>query len=97
MESEKHLEGSMIVKPPYFENISFLEWKIIFENFVKSIDIDLWYIISFGDFQPTKTIFDKDDKNYKRMLDKNNKAKLIIYKALPRHEYEKVFFLSNRK
>ena len=46
MEAEKYLEGNMIVKPPYFEYISFLEWKINFENFVKSIDIDLWHIIS---------------------------------------------------
>ena len=65
MESEEYLEGSLIVKPPYFENISFLDRKIVFENFVKSIDIDLWYIISFGDFQPTKTIFDKEDKTIK--------------------------------
>jgi hypothetical protein len=45
---------------------------------VKSIDQDLWHIISIGDIQ-TK-------------IDKNTKAKLMIYKTLPCIEYEKVFF-----
>ena len=92
MESEKYLEGIMAFKPPFFENISFLKWKNRFESYVKSIDYDLWLIISSGDFQPTKTIFERQDICFKRMLDKNNEAKIIIYKALPTIEYERIFF-----
>ena len=82
MESEKYLEGNIVFKPPYFENISFLEWKIRFETYVKSIDYNLWQVISIGDFQPINTIF----------KEQNKLAKIIIFKALPRDEYEKILF-----
>ena len=82
MESEKYLEGNIVFKPPYFENISFLEWKIRFETYVKSIDYNLWQVISIGDFQPINTIF----------KEQNKLAKIIIYKALPNDEYERIIF-----
>ena len=59
---------------------------------MKSINYDFWHVISIGDFQPTKTIFEKQDNYFKITLDKNNVAKMIIYKALPRIEYERIFF-----
>ena len=96
MESEKYLEGNMTFKPPYFENTSFLEWKNWFESYVKLIDYDLWHVISIGDYQPTKTIFGKQDNYFKIVLDKNNIAKMIIYKALPRIEYERIFFVKRQ-
>ena len=51
MEFEKYLEGESFLKPPLFENYTFLEWKNKFENYVKSIDLDLWHVISIGDFE----------------------------------------------
>ena len=66
MESEKYLEGKMIFKPPYFENENFSEWKNKFENYVKSIDQDLWHIISIG--ESLKTIFKYHLPFYKRIL-----------------------------
>ena len=96
MESEKYLEGKMTFKPPFIENISFREWKIRFESYVKSIDYDLWLIISSGDFQPAKTIFERQENCFTRMLNKNNEAKIIIYKALPRNEYERYFFVKRQ-
>jgi hypothetical protein len=55
----------MTFKPPYLENISFLEWKNRFESYVKSIDYCLWHVISIGDFQPIKTIFEEQDNYFK--------------------------------
>ena len=49
MEFEKYLEGEFMLQPPLFENDHFLEWINKFENYVKSIDLDLWHIISIGD------------------------------------------------
>ena len=92
MESEKYLEGNMTFKPPYFENTSFLEWKNRFESYVKSIDYDLWHVISIDDIQSINTIFEEQNNCFKILLDKNNIAKIIIYKALPRIEYERIFF-----
>ena len=56
---------------------------------MRSIDQDLWHIISSGDLKPTKTSFENQDDYAK--LDKSTKAKIMIYKALPRTEYERVF------
>ena len=36
-------------RPPLFEPNSFIYWKNRFETYVKSKDIDLWYIIIEGD------------------------------------------------
>ena len=89
MDFENLKEGQSIQKPPKFDKENFLEWKNKFENYVRSIDQDLWHVISIGDFKPTKTSF--ENQNGYPKLYKNNKAKIMIYKALPRYEYERVF------
>ena len=45
MDFENLKEGQPIQNPPLFEKEKFLEWKSKFENYVKSIDQDLWHII----------------------------------------------------
>ena len=50
MESEKYLEGQSMQRPPLFESDGFLYWKNRFETYVKSKDLDLWHIITNGDF-----------------------------------------------
>jgi hypothetical protein len=91
MEFEKYLEGEFTQKPPLFENDHFLEWKNTFENYSKSIDLDLWHIISIGDLKPTKMDFENQYNNLQTKIDKNTKAKLLIFKTLPRVEYERLF------
>ncbi|GKB59724.1 hypothetical protein Tco_0915910, partial [Tanacetum coccineum] len=65
-----------------------------------SKDIDLWYIIVYGNYKPT--IKDKDgkeviityekyDENHKKMISKNNEAIMVLYNALPKKEYERTF------
>ena len=89
MDFENLKEGKFIQKLPLFEKESFLEWKSNFESYVKSIDQDLWQVISIGDFKPMKSSFD-NQKGYPNLY-KNIKAKKMIYKALPKNELEKVF------
>ena len=89
MDFENLKEEKSIQKPPLFEKENFLEWKSEFENYVRSIDQDLWHVISIGDFKPTKTSI--ENQNGYPNLYKNTKAKKMIYKALPKNEYEKVF------
>jgi hypothetical protein len=91
MEFEKYLEREFMQQPPLFENDHFLEWKNKFENYVKSIDLDLWHIISIGDLKPTKMDFENQYNNLQTKFDKNTKAKLLIFKTLPRVEYERLF------
>ncbi|GKB29851.1 hypothetical protein Tco_0869252 [Tanacetum coccineum] len=101
MDSDKYLEGQSMQRPPLFESDSFIYWKNRFETYVKSKDLDLWHVITNGDFQPiiqnpeTKldevVPFENQTDDLKRRLAKNNEAKMVIYNALPRKEYERIF------
>ena len=57
MDFENLKEGQSIQNQSLFVIENLLEWKSNFENYVKSIDQDLWHIISFGNFKPKKTSF----------------------------------------
>ncbi|GJU24991.1 hypothetical protein Tco_1163612 [Tanacetum coccineum] len=107
MDSDKYLEGQSMQRPPLFESDSFIYWKNRFETYVKSKDLDLWHVITNGDFQPiiqnpkTKldevVPFEKQTDDLKRRLAKNNEAKMVIYNALPRKEYERNFHVNRQK
>nr|GEV08344.1 zf-CCHC domain-containing protein/DUF4219 domain-containing protein/UBN2 domain-containing protein [Tanacetum cinerariifolium] len=86
MESKKYLEGQSMQRAPLFESDGFIYWKNIFETSVKSKDLDLWHIITYGDFSlvqdnpETKkdeiVPFDKQSDDLKKRLAKNNKTKM---------------------
>ncbi|GJT53124.1 retrovirus-related pol polyprotein from transposon TNT 1-94 [Tanacetum coccineum] len=107
MDSYKYLEGQSMQRPQLFKSDSFIYWKNRFETYVKSKDLDLWHVITNGDFQPIiqnpKTKLDevvpfkKQTDDLKRMLAKNNEAKMVIYNALPRNEYEGIFMCNTAK
>ncbi|GJX25077.1 zf-CCHC domain-containing protein [Tanacetum coccineum] len=81
-------------RPPLFESDGFIYWKNRFETYVKSKDLDLWHVITYGDFPPIQNNletkkdeivpFDKQNDDLKKKLAKNNEAKMVIYNALPR-------------
>ncbi|GKC21750.1 hypothetical protein Tco_1023900 [Tanacetum coccineum] len=100
MDSENYKEGQSMQRPPLFEANCFIYWKNRFETYVKSKDIDLWYIIAYGNYKPTikdkdgKDIvipYEKFDENHKKMISKNDEAKMVLYNALPKKEYERIF------
>ncbi|GJX29507.1 zf-CCHC domain-containing protein, partial [Tanacetum coccineum] len=107
MDFDKYLEGKSMQRPPLFESDSFIYWKNRFETYVKSKDLDLWHVITNGDFQPivqnpeTKLDevipFEKQTDDLKKRLAKNNEAKMVIYNALPRKEYERIFMCNTAK
>ncbi|GJS83526.1 zf-CCHC domain-containing protein [Tanacetum coccineum] len=78
-----------------------------FETYVKSKDLDLWHVITNGDFQPIQQNpetkldevipFEKQSGDLKKKLAKNNEAKMVIYNALPRKEYERIFMCNTAK
>ncbi|GJS96406.1 hypothetical protein Tco_0803374 [Tanacetum coccineum] len=93
-------------RPPLFESDSFIYWKNRFETYVKSKDLDLWRVIINGDFQPIEQnpktkldeviSFEKQSDDLKKNA-KNNEAKIVIYNALPRKEYERIFMCNTTK
>ncbi|GKA22103.1 zf-CCHC domain-containing protein [Tanacetum coccineum] len=78
-----------------FEANDFIYWKNRFETYVKSKDIDLWHIIIDGDYKPTGrdecVPYEQQSDKHKKMLSKNNEAKMVLYNILPKKEYERVF------
>ncbi|GKB24511.1 zf-CCHC domain-containing protein [Tanacetum coccineum] len=94
-------------RPPLVESDSFIYWKNRFETYVKLKDLDLWHVITNGDFQLTEQNsetkldevipFEKQSDDLKKRLAKNNEAKMVIYNALPRKEYKRVFMCNTAK
>ncbi|GJT97378.1 zf-CCHC domain-containing protein [Tanacetum coccineum] len=107
MELEKYLEGQSMQRPPLFESDGFIYWKNRFETYVKSKDLDLWHVITDGDFPPIQNNpetkkdevvpFHKQNDDLKKKLAKNNEAKMVIYNALPCKEYERIFMCQTAK
>ncbi|GKB72546.1 putative reverse transcriptase domain-containing protein [Tanacetum coccineum] len=107
MKSEKYLEGQSMQRPPLFKSDRFIYWKNRFKTYVKSKDLDLWHIITYSDFPPIQynletkkdetVSSDKQNDDLKRKLAKNNEAKMVIYNALPRKEYERIFMCKTTK
>ncbi|GJR91396.1 hypothetical protein Tco_0215407 [Tanacetum coccineum] len=94
-------------RPPLIESDGFIYWKNRFETYVKSKDLDLWHVITYGDFSPIQNYpetkkdkivpFDKQNVDLKKKPAKNNEAKMLIYNDLPRKEYERIFMCKTAK
>ncbi|GJU35419.1 copia protein [Tanacetum coccineum] len=92
-------------RPPLFEANCFIYWKNHFETYVKSKDIDLWHIIVHGNYKPTiqkegkvEIIpYEKYKESHKKMISKNDEAKMVLYNALPKKEYERIFMCDTAK
>ncbi|GJX94272.1 zf-CCHC domain-containing protein [Tanacetum coccineum] len=107
MDSDKYLEGQSMQRPPLFESDHFIYWKNRFETYVKAKDLDLWHIILNGDFpslarnketQVSEVVaFEEQSEDLKKKLAKNNEAKIVLYNALPKKEYERIFMCKTAK
>ncbi|GKE09886.1 hypothetical protein Tco_1413437 [Tanacetum coccineum] len=94
-------------RPPLFESDGFIYWKNRFETYVKSKDLDLWHVITVGDFPPIQNNpetkkdevvpFHKQNDDLKKKLTKNNEAKMVIYNAFLHKEYERFFMCQTAK
>ncbi|GKB82187.1 hypothetical protein Tco_0949082 [Tanacetum coccineum] len=93
-------------RPSLFESDSSIYLKNRFETYVKSKDLDLWHVITNSDFQliqqNLETKLDEvipfeKQSDLKKRLAKNNEAKIVIYNALPRKEYERIFMCNTAK
>ncbi|GJT30529.1 hypothetical protein Tco_0910804 [Tanacetum coccineum] len=106
MDSRNYKEGQSMQRPPLFEDNCFIYWKNRFETYVKSKDIDLWHIIVYGNYKPTiknkdgkdEIIpYEKFEESHKKMIFKNDEAKMVLYNALSKKEYERIFMCNTAK
>src|SRR5919202_942401 len=100
-------EGCSMQRPPLLEAEGFWYWKQRFETYVCAKDVELWDRIENGDYVPN--VYDPVDKKFnpvgksewnddhKKKVAKNFEAKIILYNALPRSEYERVFMCKSAK
>nr|GEZ91804.1 hypothetical protein [Tanacetum cinerariifolium] len=107
MAHENYVKECSMQRPPFLEPNGFFFCKSHNETYIKSKDIDLWQVIQNGDFyfkvedSKTKLVNEmpyellKDEQ--KKQLGKKNKAKMTLYNALPRKEYERVFMCKTAK
>ncbi|GKB27078.1 hypothetical protein Tco_0866479 [Tanacetum coccineum] len=94
-------------RPPLFESDYFIYWKNRFETYVKAKDLDLWHIILNGDFpsvaqnEVTQIVevvpFEEQSDDLKKKLAKNNEVKMVLYNALSKKEYERIFMCKTAK
>nr|GEU44652.1 retrovirus-related Pol polyprotein from transposon TNT 1-94 [Tanacetum cinerariifolium] len=99
--------SDMLSRPPLYESDSFIYWKNRLETYVNSKDLDLWHVITNGDFQPIQQNleikldkfipFEKQSDDLKKRLTENNEAKMVICNALSRKEYERIFMCNKEK
>ncbi|GJX95317.1 hypothetical protein Tco_0351115 [Tanacetum coccineum] len=92
---------------PLFESDHFIYWKNRFEIYVKAKDLDLWHIILNGDFPLVAknkvtqvlevVLFEEQSEDLKKKLAKNNETKMVLYNALPKKEYERIFMCKTAK
>ncbi|GJW24194.1 zf-CCHC domain-containing protein, partial [Tanacetum coccineum] len=86
-------------RPPLFESHGFIYWKNRFETYVKSKDLDLWHVITYGDFSSIQNNpktkkdeivpFDKQNDDLKKKLAKNNEAKMNYVRKFLRELHPK--------
>ncbi|GKD92861.1 hypothetical protein Tco_1372698 [Tanacetum coccineum] len=84
MDSDKYLEGQSMQRPPLFESDSFIYWKNRFETYVKSKDLDLWHVITNGDFQPIVQNPEEDTRSsheYLNDLGEEYQARALLAKS----------------
>ncbi|GJQ91096.1 retrovirus-related pol polyprotein from transposon TNT 1-94 [Tanacetum coccineum] len=107
MDSDKYLEGQSMQRPPLFESDHFTYWKKRFETYMKAKDLDLWHIILNDNIPPvaknkvTQILevvpFEEQSNDLKKKLAKNNEAKMVLYNALLKKEYERIFMCKTAK
>ena len=107
MAQENYVEGCSMQRPPLLETDGFCFWKTRFETYVRSKDLDLLEIIQNDNFEfmvedsetnllVKKPHLDLNDDE-RRKLRKNDEAKMLIYNALPRREFERVHVYKTAK
>jgi len=93
------LEGQFASRPLYFNGQHYSWWKNRIENYIQADDCELWMIIKNGPLIPKKAIEDrkivpKEPQEFNaddfKMMEKNAKAKKLLYFGLGPDEYTSI-------
>ncbi|VFQ79940.1 unnamed protein product [Cuscuta campestris] len=92
------MNSQSITKPPFFNGDNYGYWKMRMENFIQSIDYDLWIVTTHVPFVPMTTVgehqvptpMDKLTSDDKKKLSLNAKALSVLFCALGQDEFARV-------
>ena len=93
------LEAQSIARPPYLNGQHYSWWKNRLEKYIQAEDYELWMLIKNGPLIPTKVIEDGSKVHKKpeefnakdfKMMEKNAKAKKLLYFGLGPDEYTRI-------
>ncbi|VFQ77698.1 unnamed protein product [Cuscuta campestris] len=92
------MNSQSITKPPFFNGDNYGYWKMRMENFIQSIDYDLWIVTTHGPFVRMTTVcehqvptpMDKLTTDDKKKLSLNAKALNVLVCALGQDEFARV-------
>jgi len=100
------LEEHSITRRPYFNGQHYSWWKNRMENYIQAEDYELWTLNKNGPLIPTKVIEngttvrkepnESDAEDFKKM-EKNAKAKKLLYFGLVPDEYTRIFECESAK
>ena len=100
------LEGQSITRPPYFNGQHYGWWKNRMENYIQAEDSELWMLRKNGPVIPMRikeddtTVIKKReefDSNDFKMMEKNAKAKKLLYFGLGPDEYTRILECESAK
>jgi len=92
-------EGQSIIHPPYFNGQHYGCWKNRLENYIQAEDYELWMLIKNGplismkvkeDGTKVKKVPKEFDSYDFKMMEKNAKAKKLLYFGLGPDEYTRI-------
>nr|KYP34685.1 hypothetical protein KK1_044336 [Cajanus cajan] len=91
-------EGQSILRPPYFDDTNYIEWKERMRVFIQSVDFKLWFVIKNGPKIPTKIVNNEEvkksedeyDEEDMKNLELEAKARNILYCAINQDTFEKI-------
>ncbi|GJR40393.1 retrovirus-related pol polyprotein from transposon TNT 1-94 [Tanacetum coccineum] len=78
-------------------NVVNMKYDLGFLYIEKEIDKEIWIQQNSKTKLDEVVPFEKQSDDLKKRLAKNNEAKMVIYNALPRKEYERIFMCSTAK
>jgi len=93
------LGGQSVTRPPYVNRQHYNWWKNRMKNYIQTEDYELWMLIVNGPYIPVKAITDgktvpKELKEFNsndfRTMEKNAKAKKLLYFGLGPDEYTRI-------
>ena len=87
-------EGAMSIKPPLFNGINLIFWKVRTKSYLQSLGADVWAIVEEGYQYPASIPTDAAER---KKYETNAKAVNVLLGSMSESEFAKVMQLHSAK